>query len=263
MKKFTGGKSHYLFIILAFLMGGALSIGFLNLKSHLPIYAKTITIGQPVTLSGTNTISAGKFLDTANSAYFLDPASSTNALIVNGKIGIGTTAPSQSLEVAGNIKITGTGSITFPDASVQTSAAGETITKNGVTCEIWKDCDGDGKTYGNGDCDESCSTCKVGSTAQLWTADGKDQDCDGTVDEAVADATVVTYSKGTTCNDTCTALTRVCASVGSDSQGTNMYFYDNACDTYAWTCSSNYHTCRNDCNGTTTCKCRCTRTRYD
>jgi len=106
MKKFTGGKSHYLFIILAFLMGGALSIGFLNLKSHLPIYAKTITIGQPVTLSGTNTISAGKFLDTANSAYFLDPASSTNALIVNGKIGIGTTAPSQLLDVAGTANMT-------------------------------------------------------------------------------------------------------------------------------------------------------------
>ena len=63
------------------------------------------------------------------------------------------------------------------------SAGALSITKNAVTCPIWKDCDGDGKTYGNGDCDESCATCYVGLDAVLVSADNKDNDCDGVVDE--------------------------------------------------------------------------------
>ncbi len=57
------------------------------------------------------------------------------------------------------------------------------ITKNGITCPIWKDCDGDGYTYGNGDCDESCNTCYVGNTNVYPSRDGKDNDCDGVVDD--------------------------------------------------------------------------------
>jgi len=69
-------------------------------------------------------------------------------------------------------------------SGIPTNSIGSlSITKNGVTCPIWKDCDGDGKTYGYGDCDESCNTCFVGSciTAAI---DGKDQNCNGTIDEA-------------------------------------------------------------------------------
>ncbi|MBV8905095.1 MAG: hypothetical protein JOZ22_15815, partial [Acidobacteriia bacterium] len=44
--------------------------------------------------------------------------------IVNGNLGIGTTAPSAPLEVAGNLKISGTGhSLMFPDGTQQTTAA--------------------------------------------------------------------------------------------------------------------------------------------
>jgi len=45
------------------------------------------------------------------------------------------------------------------------------------------DWDGDGYTMATGDCDETCPTCYKGSIA--WTAepDGKDQNCNGTIDE--------------------------------------------------------------------------------
>ena len=88
----------------------------------------------------------------------------------SGKVGIGTSSPSYSLtiDVGSN-----------PFSSLR-------ICKNGVCCPIWKDCDGDGYTYGNGDCDESCDTCYVGSTAYTTSPDGKDQDCDGVVDESIA-----------------------------------------------------------------------------
>jgi hypothetical protein len=127
---------------------------------------------------------------------------------ISGSVGIGIADPVEKLEVAGNIKMTGMGNgIKFPDGTSQTTAVSSggacvvsgndimcsgipansngslSITKNGVTCPIWKDCDSDGKTYGNGDCDESCATCYVGSSVTTTSPDGKDQNCNGTVDE--------------------------------------------------------------------------------
>jgi len=67
------------------------------------------------------------------------------------------------------------------------------ITKNGITCPIWKDCDGDGYTYGNKDCDESCSICYVGSSYYTDSPDGKDKDCNGVVDEHLSPATLGCY----------------------------------------------------------------------
>lgn len=132
----------------------------------------------------------------------------------DGNVGIGTSTPGAKLEVVGQLKITGGtpgadkvlisdssglaswGTIDSGGACVVSgndivcsgipadSNGSLSITKNGVTCPIWKDCDGDGYTYGKGDCDESCSTCYVGSL-HLLSPDGKDQDCDGVIDEPV------------------------------------------------------------------------------
>ena len=98
----------------------------------------------------------------------------------SGNVGIGTTTPGATLDIV---------------APASSGAGNELrICKNGTCCPIWKDCDGDGKTFGNGDCDESCNTCYVGSTTGLTFADGKDQDCNGTVDEFVSPPNTQTCS---------------------------------------------------------------------
>ena len=90
----------------------------------------------------------------------------------SGNVGIGTATPGAKLDIV---------------APANSGAGNELrICKNGTCCPIWKDCDGDGRTYGNGDCDESCPTCYVGSSANTTVSDGKDQNCDGAVDEYIA-----------------------------------------------------------------------------
>lgn len=69
------------------------------------------------------------------------------------------------------------------------------IKKNGVECSVYADCDNDGKTYFSGDCDESCSTCFTGSIATTPSSDGKDQNCNGRVDESIS-----TLVKSKTCS---------------------------------------------------------------
>jgi hypothetical protein len=58
----------------------------------------TITVDAPLVVSGTNVFSASKFTDNTDSSYYLAPAGST-ALLVNGKVGIGTTAPGVPLHI--------------------------------------------------------------------------------------------------------------------------------------------------------------------
>ncbi len=65
-------------------------------------------------------------------------------------------------------------------------------------CAPYNDCDGDGKTAFTGDCDESCPTCFVGSTANPTSPDGKDQDCDGTIDENDGVLCTASYSSTAT-----------------------------------------------------------------
>jgi hypothetical protein len=72
---------------------------------------ETLTIDAPVVLSGTNTLTAPKFIDTANSAYFMDPAATGTSLFTAG-----------SVTVAGTIQST-TGGFKFPDGTTQTAAA--------------------------------------------------------------------------------------------------------------------------------------------
>lgn len=109
-------------------------------------------------------------------------ASGTDIYYNNGQVGIGLSTTTASLSV------------------YAASAAGQEIRicYNTVCCPIWKDCDGDGKTYGNGDCDESCATCYVGSTAYTTSPDSKDQNCNGTADEVdTGYCTACTYNLGT------------------------------------------------------------------
>jgi prepilin-type N-terminal cleavage/methylation domain-containing protein len=58
------------------------------------------------------------------------------------------------------------------------------LTPGGVLARLCPggDCDEDGYTVDNGDCDDHCSTCFVGSTNFTSSPDGKDQNCDGIVD---------------------------------------------------------------------------------
>jgi hypothetical protein len=61
---------------------------------------------------------------TSNPVAFFTSGAERVRLAANGNLGVGTTAPSQRLDVAGNIKITGAGNgLMFPDGSVQTTAA--------------------------------------------------------------------------------------------------------------------------------------------
>ncbi len=80
----------------------------------------TLTLAQLADNLGNHTATQNLNL----AGYQLVSGGSTGlALTSAGNVGIGTTGPGQKLEVAGNVKITGTGNgLTFPDGSTQTSA---------------------------------------------------------------------------------------------------------------------------------------------
>ncbi|MGB9726756.1 MAG: hypothetical protein ACP5OX_02465 [Minisyncoccia bacterium] len=55
-----------------------------------------------------------------------------------------------------------------------------------LPCPLFMDCDGDGHFWWKGeDCDENCPTCYVGSKFYTNYEDGRDQDCDGLIDDNV------------------------------------------------------------------------------
>jgi len=77
---------------------------------------------------GTNfVVGAGEF-------GIYDYTAATNRLLISaaGNVGIGTTAPAATLDVAGNLKVR-SGGITFPDNTVQTTAGTASGTITGVT----------------------------------------------------------------------------------------------------------------------------------
>ena len=174
-----------------------------------------------------------------NLALNTDCSLAYGLLVPCGNVGIGTTSPTQKLEVVGNIK--GTQLCIGNDCRSYWPAGGGTDLRNiqvtpidwdairicqaGTCCPPWKDCDGDGRTYqAANDCDEGCATCFVGSTASNY-GDGHDQDCDGLIDEpGGAGGYVVLHNQqsGLSCNTVCTNAGYVrCVSVGTDAEGTN------------------------------------------
>jgi len=70
--------------------------------------ANVASISGGGTLTVTSDIRSPVFYDSSDIAYYLDPANSTTSAILNGKVGIGTTAPSTSykLDVNGGIHYT-------------------------------------------------------------------------------------------------------------------------------------------------------------
>lgn len=193
--------------------GGNVGIGTVSPSSKLDVVGNIgIRTGNGLRLyNPANTDYATVSLDGVNVVQANYPwnFSGTGDHTISGSVGIGVADPVEKLEVAGNIKMTGTGNgIKFPDGTSQTTAASGgsgtitaipsgttgtyslnwnalTICQFGTCCPPWKDCDGDGKTYQAGnDCDEGCDTCYVGSTASTTSPDGKDQDCNGIVDDS-------------------------------------------------------------------------------
>jgi len=186
----------------------------------------------------------------------------------NKRLGIGTTTPAYGLHIIGTMGTTATTTLAISGGNVgigtTTPAAKLTIDagsgggggsefqicKNGVCCPIWKDCDGDGKTYGNGDCDESCATCYVGSTAYTTSPDGKDQDCNGIVDD-LQQGIVFNSASGMSCTQKCG--NGGCISVGWDTAATNGAYEKGTsagyCTATASTCSTVMTNTTWACNG--------------
>ena len=78
-------------------------------------------------IAGTNT-SYGLFVDAQSGSN-----NNYSAIFAGGNVGIGTTNPSAKLEVAGNLKLSGAnGSLTFPDGTSMTTAAGSTASGTSI-----------------------------------------------------------------------------------------------------------------------------------
>jgi hypothetical protein len=131
---------------------GNIGIGTTNPQSKLHIFGTASTDGLTVdgladpgfTLKTNGTVRGYFAMPTAPGNYMLDAAvgdlvfrsenqnilfgrgSGVSTLAVAGpRVGIGTAAPAQKLDVVGNVKITGAGNgLIFPDGTKQTTAAG-------------------------------------------------------------------------------------------------------------------------------------------
>ena len=78
----------------------------------------------------------------------------------------------------------------------------------------------------NGDCDESCPTCYVGSTAVTGAPDGKDQDCNGVIDDTAVIYNIRLLENDPTpdCGAFCSSYGETCVNSGSNSNADNGLF---------------------------------------
>ncbi len=191
---------------------------------------------------------ASIYLDQTNKAVKLYTQGSERLIIdQNGNVGIGTTTPSAKLEIRGDIKLSGANptyritNVATPinDSDVATKgyvdAAGGGGGCVGGLCPslpvgyyIGYDWDGDGYTMLTGDCDETCPTCYPGSTSSTTAPDGKDQDCDGEIDEESPFTHVIlAETPDKYAYEVCKEWdpNAECLSVGTDAEGTNGKIY--------------------------------------
>ncbi|MHB8871950.1 MAG: beta strand repeat-containing protein, partial [Candidatus Doudnabacteria bacterium] len=87
----------------------------------------TTNPGKPLDVNGiirsNAAVEATRFSDVSDGNYFLDPNATTIALAVAGNVGIGTTSPTQKLDVSGNINASG-----FVNANYITAGPGTVST---------------------------------------------------------------------------------------------------------------------------------------
>ncbi len=90
-----------------------------------------------VVIASDNDVLAARFVDSAGGTetYYLDPASADNSLLVNGKVGIGTTSPSQLLTLNSTGVLGWDNGSGTADVLLQRDAANVLALKNGTTAQ--------------------------------------------------------------------------------------------------------------------------------
>jgi hypothetical protein len=104
--------------------------------NSIPSSKFTNPLAGPINIAGV--VNASAYYDRDNFAYYLDPSSTGNSLLVAGNVGIGTTVPAYKLDVSGDVRWTGTlqgGSVPWARLTNFPSAcpSGQFVTAVGTT----------------------------------------------------------------------------------------------------------------------------------